>query len=278
MALALSVLLASTQPLATASAAEGVAVGHAARSALRGVGDPYFPSYGNRGYDVTHYAITDAIDPRTGRLSGRTALTAEAVGDRRRIALDLVLTPLSVRVDGERATFHQERGRKLVITPEGGLGDGDTFRVVVRYRGKPEQIVRGDLAPWISGSGEAVAMGEPEICAWWFACNDHPRDKATYDISVRVPQGRQAISNGVLVSRSSTAGHTVWHWRMSDPMASYLAFLAAGRFQVQQTTADGLPVVYAVSKRLSTRERQVGLRLLQRTPRITRWLSDQFGD
>jgi aminopeptidase N len=243
----------------------------------KGVGDPYFPHYGNRGYDVRHYDVADRFDPRSGKLSGRTKITAVATADRKRISLDLVLTPLAVRVDGTRATFHQVRGRKVVVRPKHRLAVGDTFRVKVRYRGVPERIVRGDLAPWFSGGGEAMAIGEPEICAWWFACNDHPRDKATYDISLRVPKGRQAISNGVLLSRTTASGHTTWRWRMAQPMASYLAFFAVGRFRVERTSAGGLPVLYAVSKRLTRGEQKTELRLLRRTPEVVQWLADRFG-
>lgn len=242
-----------------------------------GVGDPYFPHYGNRGYDVRHYDVADRFDPRSGRLAGRTKLTAVATADRKQISLDLVLTPLEVRVDGRAAGFHQVRGRKLVVRPRHPLVAGDVFRVMVRYRGVPERIVRGDLAPWISGGGEATAIGEPEICAWWFACNDHPRDKATYDISVRVPKGRKAISNGVLVSKTTRAGRTTWRWRMAQPMASYLAFFAVGRFRVERSTSAGLPVLYAVSKRFTPRAQETELRMLRRTPEIVAWLSSQFG-
>ncbi|MFI9590537.1 hypothetical protein [Nonomuraea sp. NPDC052265] len=41
---------------------------------------------------------------------------------------------------------------------------------------------------------------------WWYPSNDHPADKATFDISVTVPEGKQAISNGVLASRRTSAG------------------------------------------------------------------------
>ena len=188
-----------------------------------------------------------------------------------------MLVPGVVRVDGRPAAFRQRSGRKLVITPRRPIAAGRQFRVTVTYHGTPGQITRGRLSPWVSDAGEGLAVGEPEICAWWFACNDHPRDKATYDITVRVPKGRQAISNGVLVSRRDHGRSTVWRWRMAEPMASYLAFFAAGRFRTERGTANGLPFVYAVSKGLPRAAQRVSLRLLRRTPQVVDWLAGQFG-
>ena len=43
-----------------------------------GAGDPYFPLYGNGGYDVRHYTISVRYRPATDRLSGRTRIDAVA--------------------------------------------------------------------------------------------------------------------------------------------------------------------------------------------------------
>ena len=262
---------AEVPPAVTAAPAsvvpESVAPAAVASAGLRlGLGDPYFPTYGNRGYDVRHYSIDDSYQPGSGALRGRTRLRAVATKRLPKIKLDLVLVPGAVRVDGRPAAFRQRSGHELVITPRRPIAAGRQFRVKVTYHGTPGQITRGRLSPWVSDAGEGLAVGEPQIGAWWFAANDHPRDKATYDITVRVPKGRQAISNGVLVSRRDHGRSTVWHWRMAEPMATYLAFFAAGSFRTEHGTADGLPYVYAVSKGLPRAAQRVSLRLLRRTP------------
>ena len=42
-------------------------------------------------------------------------------------------------------------------------------------------------------------MDEPQSAPWWYPSNDHPRDKSTFDVSIAVPPGVEALSNGVLV-------------------------------------------------------------------------------
>jgi hypothetical protein len=43
-----------------------------------GVGDPYYPLYGNGGYDVQHYLLKVSYDPATDRLVGVATISARA--------------------------------------------------------------------------------------------------------------------------------------------------------------------------------------------------------
>jgi aminopeptidase N len=242
-----------------------------------GAGDPYFPTYGNGGYEVAHYAIVDTYRTGSGRLTGRTAIRAFATQRLKRFNLDLALRVDRVVVDGVDARYAQRDRHELIVWPHRPVAPGARFAVTVWFHGNPERIDVEGTAPWISGPEEAVAMGEPEIAAWWFPSNDHPRDKATYDITVRVPRGQQAVSNGVLKSRHVGRSFTSWHWSMDDPMASYLAFFAAGRFRLDNGVSDGLPYTLAVSRALGAGEQARSLRLLRRTPGIVSWLTDHYG-
>ena len=39
-----------------------------------------------------------------------------------------------------------------------------------------------------------LELGQPEIAWWWFPSNDHPSDKATFDVSVAVPDADLAAA------------------------------------------------------------------------------------
>src|SRR5688572_3953184 len=41
-----------------------------------GIGDPYYPTLGNGGYDVQHYTITLDIDPPANLVVGSVSITA----------------------------------------------------------------------------------------------------------------------------------------------------------------------------------------------------------
>ena len=53
-----------------------------------GIGDPYYPTDGNGGYDVSDYDINLAYDPPSRQLDGDTTITARATQDLSRFNLD----------------------------------------------------------------------------------------------------------------------------------------------------------------------------------------------
>jgi len=55
-----------------------------------GAGDPYFPSYGNGGYDVAHYRLVLGYNPATDRLQATATIDARADRALRSFNLDLV--------------------------------------------------------------------------------------------------------------------------------------------------------------------------------------------
>ncbi|MEU7604916.1 M1 family peptidase, partial [Streptomyces sp. NPDC041003] len=173
------------------------------RPGASGAGDPYFPELGNGGYDVTHYALTLAYDPGSGRLEGTAEITAKATEDLSAFNLDLLgLEVLSATVDGHKARVRQD-GQELTLQPRDHLRKGAAFRSVVRYAGTPESITHdhGWREGWLRTDNGAVAFGEPKGSMSWFPGNHHPSDKASYDITVTVPKEVQAISNGLLRAR-----------------------------------------------------------------------------
>nr|WP_281385900.1 M1 family metallopeptidase [Nocardioides luti] len=225
-----------------------------------------------------HYAVHDAYDLDERRLRGHTVLTLRATEDLASLHLDLLLPVTSVRVDGRRAAYDRPNRHELRITPRDPLAAGETVRVRVAYDGWPGTIRwRGD-APWLADDHEVVTMGEPHMAAWWFPANDHPRDKASFDVSVTVPRDLQVVANGVRVSRRVHGPRATTHWRSVEPMAPYLAFFAAGRFAVRHGSDGGLPWTVAVSKAVPSPTRQRSMRLMLRTPGVVAWLEGELGD
>ena len=241
-------------------------------------GDEYFPWDGNEGYDVDRYRINATFTPGDGRLRGSTTVSARALDDSlRSFSLDLVLTPDWVEVDGVAAGFSKPSTHELRVTPRAPVAARSEFTVAVGYHGRPARVRATGVSPFVWSSGEAMATGEPQIGAWWFAANETPADKASFDVTVRVPRGQQAVSNGRLVSRVRGERWTTWRWLQDEPIITYLAFFAAGRFDVRRSVVDGRPTVYAVSKRLGSAAQDQSFRLLGRTPGVVRWLENWLG-
>ncbi len=118
--------------------------------------------------------------------------------------------------------------------------------------------------------------GEPQGSPGWYPVNDNPRDKATFDFTVTVPQGLTAMANGVLLRQSTSHGRSTFVWRESLPMAPYLAtYLATatlGKFNLDRyRLAGGLPVYVAVDPTLPDSS------VLKNLPDIVAYYSSIYG-
>ncbi|WP_079194393.1 M1 family metallopeptidase [Streptomyces sp. CB02923] len=242
-----------------------------------GAGDSYYPESGNGGYDVSHYDLRLKYQPKTDLLEGTATLLAKTTQDLSRFNLDFGLKVSEIRVNGKQAAFATSGKHELEVTPATPLPKGKDISVVVRYAGKPSELKIDGFSAWHRTPDGGVIAQEPDAAVWWFPSNDHPSDKATYDISVSVPDGSQALSNGVLLSQSSKLGWTRYNWRSDKPQATYLTTLAVGKFDVtKDTTASGLPVINAVSKDLGAYAGSARASI-ERTTEVTEWLESVFG-
>ena len=247
-----------------------------------GAGDPYFPLDGNGGYDVDRYDVHVRWAFRPRRLTGWTVVTARATRDLRAFHLDLLLPARRVRVDGRPAAFRRVRTRggtshELRVRPARPLAAGETFRVAVAYGGRPTDVAWWGARNLRATDDEVLAVDQPHVAPWWFPCSDHPSDKARVDVHVTVPRGRQVVAGGTLRRVTGTGGWRTWHWRGDRPTAPYLAFFAAGRFDVERGRTAGVPWVRAVSRRLPPARRAAAMRFLRQTPRVLGWLSSRLG-
>ena len=249
--LAAALCAAMTVGLTGATATAGSLAPRAPIDGASGIGDPYWPLDGNGGIDVSSYAISNRYALATKRLSGRTKVELTATSDLSSFSLDFLLRVSKVTVDGASADFAKsDGGHELRITPAEPLAAGSAHTVVVTYADHPGKYSYAGGRNWLASKREVVTMNEPHMAPWWFPANDHPLDKAIVDVRIRVPKGREVISNGELKGKRVGATSTTWHWRADEPMVPYLAFFAAGDFTIAQGARQGLPWLVAVSQGL----------------------------
>ncbi|WP_239571209.1 M1 family metallopeptidase [Streptomyces sp. G44] len=251
------------------------------RPGAAGVGDRLFPTLGNGGYDVTHYGLTLRYVPETNHLKGTAVITARATQGLSRFNLDF--TGMRVRgasVDGADARFEREKD-ELTLTPAKAVRKGETFKATVTYDGTPEMIedADGTVEGWIETDDGSTALGQPLGSMAWFPGNHHPSDKAAYDVTVTVPKDEDGdpydvVSNGELVKEEDEGDRVTRHWRSEEPMASYLASVSVGYFEVSKGWAgDDLPVHLAVDPDESDDAED----LADLVPEIVEWGVERFG-
>ena len=244
-----------------------------------GIGDPYFPLDGNGGYDVRHYGLNIKYTPETDVLAGVATIRSRATQNLSAFNLDFVgLTIRDLTVDGRPAQWTRNGG-ELTVTPRRTLRKGQAFVTKVTYDGIPQVIVDpnlGDAGVFHTDDG-VVIIGQPDVAATWFPANDHPLDKASFTISVTVPKGLEAVSNGALTGKSTKRGWTTWNWDAPEPMATYLATATVGEYDLKAYRADGIKFWDALDPKLPKATYDFAAGSFARQPEILRFLADRFG-
>ncbi|WP_051324831.1 M1 family metallopeptidase [Candidatus Solirubrobacter pratensis] len=254
----------------------------------RSLGDRLLPALGNGGYDVQHYDLAIDYDPVANTMTSTAGIDAIAKQNLSELSLDFRgMTVTAVTVDGAPAAFARE-GDKLVIRPAAGIANNAAFDVDVAYTGMPQEVEDPDesLEGWLRTPDGAFVVNEPMGAMAWFPNNDHPLDKATYDVSITVPSAKTALSNGELVSRTDHPnGTSTWHWRESFPMATYLSTATVGDFDytaVAAPTALGasgaaLQLYNAIDSSYPANTKSTVLATLAREDQITSFMSSIYG-
>lgn len=245
------------------------------------VEDPYYPDMSNPEVDALHYNLALRWDG--SRLTGRATILLRSIGSTGTLRLDLSpdLRVSATTVDGA-AVPHRQTGGGIVMTA-GRLPDGSRHTVVIDYAGSPLPVSapsgRSDMQDGLGWSldddGNVYTFQEPYGASTWYPVNDHPSDKALYDVQVTVPRGQTAVVNGALQSTEPAGPDaTIWRWHLAEPAASYLTTIAIGPYTaVHQTLPGGTPATYW----LLPQDRGLAGTLRSQTPEAFRWLQQHAG-
>ena len=229
----------------------GVSANNGHSPGAAGVGDPYYPNYGNGGYDVQHYDLTIRYEPKTDYLWGAAAIDAIATQGLSSFNLDFVgLAVRKITVDGEAASWSRTE-HELTVVPATPIDDASPFTTRVAYEGVAwttfDPFGPGLQIGFMHTDDGAIVSGEPDVAAFWYPANDHPVDRATYTFEVTVPDTYGVVANGLPTGTESHGRRTTHMWRATDPMPAYLATIDIGDWIVNSyETKRGLPVIDAI--------------------------------
>lgn len=245
------------------------------------IGDPKAPELGNTGYDVQKYTLNLRLDPKANWLDATAQIQAvSTLAGLARFSLDFVGYQIEdVVVNGQSAAY-QRKGAKLWVDLPRPLFANEPFVLSVVYHGRPEPL-HSRFLPFANlglivdpGSGRAYALNEPDGARTWFPANDHPRDKALFEFQIEVPEPLVAVANGQLAAQEDLGDTTRYVYTSDDPMATYLATIAVGDYQVIEDTApDGTPLHHYVLPETADRAAAV----FAVTGEALAWLEELFG-
>lgn len=200
--------------------------------------DPYTPGHGTGDYRVSHYDLDLDCRLASNRLIGKATITATAQLKLKLIVLNLEglrANKIAVKSGGKtiRVAKYAQRQGQLLITLAEPLGKDRPFSMEIRYEGNPAPSMGlwGDVG-WEELADGVLVAGQPTGAPTWFPCNDHPSQKASFRISVSTDTNYRPVCNGTLVSHTSKSSRETWVYDQPEPMATYLATVQIGRYEL----------------------------------------------
>lgn len=241
--------------------------------------DSVYPDVGDPSVDALHYDLALDWDPAARLLDATAALTFRSTGDADHVQLDLApdLEVTGARLDGAEVEVEHAGKDLRVLAP---FAADAVHELELAYRGTPEPVsaptTRSDFATtgWTTtDDGEVWTMQEPFGAYSWYPVNDHPSDKAFYDIGVTAPDPMVGVANGALVERTTADGSTTTRWQLDSPAAAYLVTVAVADHVVrEETSASGVPLSV-----WTQRGDRAGARRMRVLPRALAWAEEKLG-
>jgi len=161
------------------------------------------------------------------------------------IVLDAVNSSLQIDSVGLAGISFTHASDSLIIELDNTYNPDDTVDVKIYY----QHLDVNDQA-FYAGGGFVFTNTAPEGSRKWFPCVDHPSDKATLDITTKVPATVKLGSNGRLEDSVKTADTIYYNWVSRDPIATYLMVISGKvnynldiiYWQNPYVTNDSIPV------------------------------------
>ncbi len=179
--------------------------------------------YAQPNHNLTYLKLSLRLNPVSSRIFGETMYRFQKIANNDSLILDLNanMTIDTLEYRGQRITPIR-RGNKLRINLLANHSGVDSVRIV--YRGLPITSGFGSFTSDRHGNTPIIwTISPPYGNRDWMPCKVSLDDKIdSMDAYFTVPIGNKAAGPGILVSETSTASNTTFHWKHRYPVATYL--------------------------------------------------------
>lgn len=140
-----------------------------------------------------------------------------------------------IKVNGKKVAW-KHNGKVLKVDLGKKFNDGKSFKVVVKYSGRPQDnpnaLSFGQFTYYLYGVN-GFTFFQPFSARYFFPCFDEPSDKAEEgcEAIITVMNYITAVSNGVLVSSKTEGENKIFHYRHKYPIATYLICVVVGMYE-----------------------------------------------
>lgn len=105
----------------------------------------------------------------------------------------------------------------------------------ISYETVPKQALYfvgtgGEMQVWTQGQGKYTSH--------WLPSFDDYNEKVIFNTTITFDSEYQAVANGLLAGKKTIGKQTQWTYKMTQPMSSYLAMIAIGKFTIKTEKSD----------------------------------------
>jgi len=200
--------------------------------------------------DVIHYEINLNITSLLLKeIHGYTTLTMVSKKDELD-SISLYLQGLqidSILSENENLSFSQIDSI-IFISLLQPVNYGDTLKLTIYYGGFP--VIDPDFGGFYFSNdgnyafniGVAFKDNPHNYGRVWFPCIDNFTDRAYYDVKITTKAPQVAICGGTLTERTENQADStiISHWKLHDPIPTYLASVAVSNYTVVTDTFNGI--------------------------------------
>ncbi|QQG49181.1 MAG: M1 family metallopeptidase [archaeon] len=199
----------------------------------------------SREFRTEHVKIELDVDFKGKKISGSCSLTVSPIAEElRTVKLDARSMTITGVTLGDSDLKFEHNGEVLAVHLPSPVTSRTTIKV--DYWAIPSEGVyfTGPDVEHPEKEVQAWTHNESEFARYWFPCFDHPNERSSSEIVVRVPRGFRVVSNGRLVSMTEDGESSTFHWLEETPHPTYLTSFVAGRLGEITDEVDGIKLGY----------------------------------
>ncbi len=228
---------------------------------------------------LTHVYLDLEVEVEAKQLKGTACVSFSSIKKKlesifleaRELTIDRVASE-----DGQSLRFKQsDLGVRIYFAEPVGRNQSSTVRV--DYRVEDPRLglyFTGPDEEYPDKLWQVWSQGQDEDNKYWFPCVDHPREKVTSEIRVKVDKPYVVVSNGVLKEKHEDGeGRVIYHWSMNRLHSIYLISLAIGVYTELSDHFEDIPLSFFVPE---GREGE-GWQSFEKTAGIMQFFSDKTG-
>lgn len=178
-------------------------------------------------YDVLNYTLdlnlyNCFITPFPKSFTGSNTVTFRVDSTLNTLTLNAVNSSLLITSVALSGVSFTHAGDMLTVQLDRTYTPGEVVNVKISYQHKNVS----DNAFYVQ-DGMVFTDCEPEGARKWFPCWDKPSDKATVDLTLKVPTNVKLGSNGRLADSVQNGDTLTYHWISAHNVATYLVVISA---------------------------------------------------